>query len=246
MDNSIKNLLRTRRLKLFALTFVLFIIGSTIILFIGSKTFLKKKADQITSANLINLTATATYKDQSGNDQTDRSATATVRKVTALKINLQLQGDDKGIIKKEKLFLASFIDPASEQIPLGDSLHVDQNGELTPDWTLNPKITPETQSYDLEISAPGYLSKKILDAHIIDSSGSQELGTMHPGDVNGDGTINWQDYIEWKAKYSQSVGSADPADFNGDGKIDFVDFAVSFGSSCYNATENNQDTQCQK
>ncbi|MDX2147038.1 MAG: GC-type dockerin domain-anchored protein [Planctomycetota bacterium] len=59
-----------------------------------------------------------------------------------------------------------------------------------------------------------------------------ELCLTCPADVNGDGVVDFFDFLDFAAAYSASAPSAD---FNGDGVIDFfdfLDFAAFYSSGC--------------
>jgi hypothetical protein len=51
-------------------------------------------------------------------------------------------------------------------------------------------------------------------------------GGSAPGDYNGDGAVNAQDYNTWKSAYGNSVAPGTGADGNGDGIVDAVDYTV--------------------
>lgn len=196
------------------------------------------KADVTTGATYISTTASVTYKDAEGNSYSETSTPTRIRKVEPLKLkyaavsrstapnaNLSIiESGTGGVINDSPLVLT----------PAAASSSTDA------DWTALP-LDPD-KTYDIRISIPGFLSKVTTNV-ALDSSAVLDTGSLHPGDLNQDKKINWQDYATWKAGYGQTVTN-DLRDFNGDGKIDFFDFAVSFGSKCYNATEANQETQC--
>jgi hypothetical protein len=57
-----------------------------------------------------------------------------------------------------------------------------------------------------------------------------------PGDGNGDGLVDQEDYALWYNSYGQS-GEALPADFNGDGLVDQEDYALWYGNYGCRATQ---------
>lgn len=201
---------------------------------------MRKKADQNTNnLNQITTTATLTYQDSSGNLVTNQNQ-SNITKVLPLKVKAPLRGRDVTNIQSVLIF--DFVDNSSNQS--AGEISADSSGSdvYQVNWTSKPSIDPN-KNFDLRISSPGYLSRKLPDISLLDIPAVIESSSLVAGDVNQDHKINWQDYIQWKAVYGQSV-TDNPNDFNGDKIVDYKDYAVSFGTRCYNASEANQDTQC--
>lgn len=50
--------------------------------------------------------------------------------------------------------------------------------------------------------------------------------TVKPGDANGDGKVDDQDYTIWLAHYGQSLSGPANGDFNNDGKVNGIDYVI--------------------
>lgn len=216
-----------------SLILLLIIIGIGLYLFSS----LHYKADVNQTVQYITLTANATYQDASGHTNTTGSNDLKVEKVNIRKFTATLRGLSSlnGLTGKIEI-----LDPDTAASVGTINFVLSDTGTFTPDWTGINNIDPHKR-YDLRISTPNWLSRKITDV-LVNSTDDLTTGTFVAGDLNNDGTINYQDYIAWKNEYGKTGQNV--ADFNHDGVVNFVDFAMSFGSRCYNANENNQDNQC--
>ena len=211
------------------------------IFFFGIKSFLKKSANTISNnPNKLTTVASLTYGNADGNSATEQ-AQSTVTIVSPLKVKAELRG--KNITDTKAELTVDFIDSASSQSVEKISTTPNGSNEFQADWTSKSNIDP-SKTFDLRISSPGYLSRKLAGISLLDTFEITDSGPLVAGDINQDHKISWDDYFVWKASYGQNTPS-NPSDFNGDGVVNYKDYAVSFGTHCYNATEANQDIQCQ-
>ncbi|MEI8143574.1 MAG: dockerin type I domain-containing protein [Candidatus Berkelbacteria bacterium] len=227
----------TLRLTIYAISVVLLIA----FLIVGSQTFLRKKADSVgTAPTNITATSTVTYTDTDNNTVSEQTR-ATISKVTPLKISAPLRGRDTAT-PTQPLTVSLINAPTNTTVDTLSATSV-ATSQYQADWTNSTKIDP-TKTFDLRISTPGYLSRKLTGISLLNIPTILTSATLVAGDVNQDHKINYLDYFAWKEVYGQTV-AANPSDFNGDGVVNYKDYAVSFGTHCWNANEIDQDTQCQ-
>ena len=230
-------MIKTKIWRLVIASFSVIIIG--IVFVVGRNSFLKKSADTNTVGDSISLTASIAYKDSGGNAITEQGKSVITR-VKPLVVQTALKGRDT--TKSAPTFIFNIIDPTTSQDTGSISINPNQNSQSEVDWTSLASVDPN-KVVDLRIASPGFLSRRIADISLLSASSVIQSSPLIAGDINQDHKINWEDYFAWKANYGQTV-SNDPGDFNGDGTIDYKDYALSFGTRCYNATESNQDNQC--
>lgn len=221
---------KQKQIKLYI--FISVIIGLLILLTLGIYTFLKRKA--AVEADNIYSSVEVSYKDNDGKAKTAQSPAVKVRKVNLFKLVSILQGQTNPEKIVGKLVI---IDPATNK-EKGSINYLYTDAVIKPDWTKISGLNLD-QKYDLRISVSGYLSKKFKDINLVDIL-ELKAGSLLAGDVNNDGIINFDDYSIWKAKYGQKPSLTDANDFNGDGFINYFDFAMAFGSSNWQKTENSQ------
>lgn len=196
------------------------------------------KADELDVQDTLRTHANISFQDESGTNHEQTSNLVEIKKVNLLYVATGLNGRSDEKIAQIK-FHAEFLNPSDDSV----IRQVDFVGNNPLDWTDLPGIAADKQ-YNLRLWADGFLPRKITNIST-GQSNPIALTKLKPGDLNNDGKINISDYAIWKAGYGQKVAN-DPRDFNSDGKIDLYDYAMSYGSRCYNANENNQDTWCNK
>ncbi|MFA6963320.1 MAG: hypothetical protein WC227_01210 [Patescibacteria group bacterium] len=207
----------------------------------GTRGFLRKKADTIsTDSNQLTAVASLTYQNADGDSMIEQSQSV-VTLVSPLTIKAQFRGKSVANDSPEVFF--DFIDSSSSQSVEKMSATSVGSDEFQADWTSKSEIDP-AKTLDLRVSSPGYLSRKFAGISLLEASPTVNSASLIAGDINQDRRIDWQDYFTWKSSYGQNTTS-NLSDFNGDGVVNYKDYAVSFGTHCYNATEANQDIQCQ-
>jgi len=195
----------------------------------------KNKADVV--ENKYSVDTTIAYKKE--DEMVNESYNSKIILVQPLIVNALLNNKTT----KNNFFTINFIDPSTGQSK-GQMTVQSVDGRNFIDWLNLDSIDAET-AYDIRISSKGYLSRTLKDVILKSVSANFSVSNLIAGDVNQDQKINWQDYIDWKKVYGSKTADGS-TDFNGDGIVNFLDYAVSFGTRCYNATEKNQDEQCKK
>ena len=148
----------------------------------------------------------------------------------------------KSFLKDRKYFKGNIagkmeiIDPQSNEYIGKIPIILNDKGMFVPDWTNLAKMQ-KNRKYDIIISFPGYLSKRLRDV-ILSQDNTLDSGIFLSGDINSDGVINVADFELWKNNFGQSGNFV--SDFNDDGKVDEKDFAISFGSENFGKTEQGQ------
>jgi hypothetical protein len=207
------------------------------VVYLNFDRFFKKSAEILIPS--LQTQTSVSYLDGSG---VRRDGLANSPKLYKLALT-RITADIKGRSDETKEVKIDYLDDESNKNLGSITTSLDQTGVVTPNWTNFPEVDPTTP-VDIRISTAGFLARRVVGVLLGDGQ-SLNAGQLRPGDLDQSGKIDYKDYIAWKAKYGQKL-AGDAADFNGDGKIDMYDFAVSFGSRCYNATENNQDSWCQQ
>lgn len=106
--------------------------------------------------------------------------------------------------------------------------HVDWDGDGSVDDVFSgPSSLPATHAYPaagdylvriVAIDHDGGVSAEATRAiHVVDST--------IPGDANGDGLVQLDDYLEWSATFGKS-GANLPGDFNNDGSVGLADYGL--------------------
>ncbi|MEI6498690.1 MAG: hypothetical protein WCO23_01880 [bacterium] len=208
---------------------------------LGLYTFLRKQAS-ITDTFFEKLTTslTITYKNIQGASISEHT-TSTIKKVSPLKISTSFRG--KTIVGNNSKLDVDLIDSSLDQTIGTFPTVMGENNMFEGDWTSIANINP-LKTFDLRIHSPGFLSRKMTDISLLSLSSELQAKPLVAGDVNQDQLIDVQDYLNWKSSYGQQNVVNNPKDFNGDGVINYKDYAISFGTPCYGATEINQDTKC--
>lgn len=100
---------------------------------------------------------------------------------------------------------------------------------------LLQSVTPAAQVPDriqLQFPRQGLQFVQWTPANTLITTGQNILCRQCPADINGDGIVDFFDYLDYVAAFS---GGLPIADFNGDGVIDFfdyLDFVAAFSSGC--------------
>ena len=117
--------------------------------------------------------------------------------------------------------------------PAGDDAWVNGTIVMTSDFSLRSRLVSTTSSDDFVIAGWQFGDFGIADiqTHNINTNGT--LGESYcPGDLTGDGVVNFFDI----SAFLNAYGAQDPiADFNNDGKLNYFDisaFLSAFGVGC--------------
>lgn len=101
----------------------------------------------------------------------------------------------------------------------------DRNGDLLVGVLGGNNQIGSGEGRILRFDAAGVLQQTLADK-LDPVSGIVLIDDLVPGDFNGDGLVDQQDYAEWTAQFAESVTPTHGADGNGDGLVDAADYTI--------------------
>ncbi|MGI9456791.1 MAG: dockerin type I domain-containing protein, partial [Aeoliella sp.] len=104
-------------------------------------------------------------------------------------------------------------------------LIVDRDGDLVVAVLGGNNVIGSGEGRVLRFNSAGILLQTLADK-LAPASSVALIEDVLPGDFNGDGTVDEDDYAVWKSQYDDSVTPTHGADANGDGVVDADDFTA--------------------
>jgi hypothetical protein len=224
---------------------------------VGYKTFLKKSADTLsTTGNTVSNSASVIYTDQNNSQFSENSNAVDIKVVDGNVVLSSTIIGNRSV--KDKDARVELIDSATAASVGTINFKYGSDNTATVNLASIANISAD-KAYFLRLTIPNFLPKKVQFQLGVNNAIS--LTNIAAGDIAGppynrntdtygppDGVVNRYDNAYWKKMYfdfrDKGIFSTE-ANFNGDTKIDLRDYDMSYGSTCYNVNETDQETKCQ-